>query len=546
MIVFICTILFWGVSQKCFADSTIKVETQTPEFYVNDFANLFTEEQKQEIISKAVELNDTYNGIQVVVSTVETLQGNEIEEYAYSMYNQYGIGKDSMGILILLSTTDRDVRIETGYNMQKYITDSMSGRILDKYGMDYFRTNDFAQGLISVQSGMINEIKEKVPNDWETVENTSINSESAWKVGKAILIIFAIFLGGVPIVFAIINIADIMGNKPKKKSKKELMLEERDNEWKEKLNQKQAEYENSKRKFKNEIANKDDIISRFKNSNLNLEKQISEYEEKLRRIKKIHPNIDKEIQKQIDDENRKKALEWDYSVNTESRLEASELNVNTFKNIIDSYNNLPNEQRVFVKTDIEDIKCKYTQSVILKDIAIAAPIASLILACCNKFQKGDHSNYSEIANVFDKLNDLTDSQKNTIPNNNLSKFMRLYKNSSEDNENYIKAKEVEELVRDTLDRIGTPDRDDLSRLKDAKSHYSNLSDEQKAYFPQKLYDELIRKLREAEDDEAAYRRRKREEAEERRRYNSSSSSSSSSTFHGNGGSSGGGGASRHF
>lgn len=233
-------------------------------------------------------------------------------------------------------------------------------------------------------------------------------------------------------------------------------------------------------------------------------------------------------------------------MNTESRLEASELNVNTFKNIIDSYNNLPNEQRVFVKTDIEDIKCKYTQSVILKDIAIAAPIASLILACCNKFQKGDHSNYSEIANVFDKLNDLTDSQKNTIPNNNLSKFMRLYKNSSEDNENYIKAKEVEELVRDTLDRIGTPDRDDLSRLKDAKSHYSNLSDEQKAYFPQKLYDELIRKLREAEDDEAAYRRRKREEAEERRRYNSSSSSSSSSTFHGNGGSSGGGGASRHF
>lgn len=65
------------------------VREQTNEFYVNDFAGIFTEEQKQEMLNKAKELNDNYNGIQVVVTTVDSLEGHEIENYAYAMYNQY-------------------------------------------------------------------------------------------------------------------------------------------------------------------------------------------------------------------------------------------------------------------------------------------------------------------------------------------------------------------------------------------------------------------------------------------------------------------------
>ena len=41
------------------------------------------------MLNKAKELNDNYNGIQVVVTTVDSLQGHEIENYAYAMYNQY-------------------------------------------------------------------------------------------------------------------------------------------------------------------------------------------------------------------------------------------------------------------------------------------------------------------------------------------------------------------------------------------------------------------------------------------------------------------------
>ncbi len=515
-----------------FVRETIEVEEQTPEFYVNDFANLFTEEQKQEIISKAVELSETYNGIQVVVSTVESIKGNEIEEYAYSMYNQYGIGKDSMGILILLSTTDRDVRIETGYHMQKYITDSMSGRILDKYGMEYFKSDEFAQGLISVQSAMINEIKEIVPADWETIEKNNTSDDSGLMFG------FFIFIFSVAIIIIVYLTVDLneiktffcvifkRPKKPKKKSKLELKLEERDNEWQEKLNQKQEEFSNSKRKLENTIKDKDRNISRMENTNSYLENKISEFEEKFERIKRLHPNIEKEIQKQIDDENMQKALKWDESVRLESQLKANKNNINSLKKVIDSYNNLPNEQKCFVKTDIEDVKNKYMQSIVLKDMAIATPVGALILACCNKFKNGNHSNYSEIAEAYEKYSNLTETQKNLTPNKELvSKFIALYKSASEDNNNYNKAKEAEKTVRDILERVRTPDRDDVTRLRKAKRCYNDLSTAQKEYFPQELYEEVKKKLRKAEEDDDEYQRRKREEEEERR-YSSSDDDSS--------------------
>lgn len=85
--IFIIVLLIPVVANANSYDFSVK--EQTNEFYVNDFAGIFTEEQKQEMLNKAKELNDNYNGIQVVVTTVDSLEGHEIENYAYAMYNQY-------------------------------------------------------------------------------------------------------------------------------------------------------------------------------------------------------------------------------------------------------------------------------------------------------------------------------------------------------------------------------------------------------------------------------------------------------------------------
>ena len=135
-----------------------EVTNATNDFYVNDFAGLFTKQQKADMMEKAVALDKEYGGIQVVVTTVESFADCAIDgknhgafETSYAMYKQYGIGKDDMGILILFSVGDREIYMQTGHEMQIYITDSTAGALQDDYGREYFRNDQFAEGLISLQ-----------------------------------------------------------------------------------------------------------------------------------------------------------------------------------------------------------------------------------------------------------------------------------------------------------------------------------------------------------------------------------------------------------
>ena len=121
--------------------------TPTNEFFVNDFANVLTESDETEIFSKAENLYNACKA-QVVVVTVNSLDGEEIEDYSIGLAREWGIGdkdKDS-GILLLLSVGDREVRIEVGSGLEGALPDSKTGRILDTYGMEHFRNNERTYG----------------------------------------------------------------------------------------------------------------------------------------------------------------------------------------------------------------------------------------------------------------------------------------------------------------------------------------------------------------------------------------------------------------
>ena len=102
-----------------------------------------TDEEKTVLMNNAVKLANEMDGIQVVVSTVNSLEGDTVENYALNMYNKYGIGKNDMGLLILLSTGDRKIRVEVGRAMEGYINDSKAGRFMDKYAIPYLKDNKF-------------------------------------------------------------------------------------------------------------------------------------------------------------------------------------------------------------------------------------------------------------------------------------------------------------------------------------------------------------------------------------------------------------------
>ena len=80
-------------------------------------------------------------GAEVVVATVDFTDGEDIADYAYDLFNKWGIGdkKANNGLLILLSVGAEDYYAEPGVGL----TDVFTGGVLDAMLYDYLE-DDFA------------------------------------------------------------------------------------------------------------------------------------------------------------------------------------------------------------------------------------------------------------------------------------------------------------------------------------------------------------------------------------------------------------------
>ncbi len=145
-------LLFIIIFLLCFKSTfaAMKLPSPTPEFFVNDFANVISAEDEEKILKKTEGLYAaTGNSTQVVVATINSLEGYGIEEYANNLFREWGIGnKDKNdGILILLAVNDRKSRIEVGYGLEGTLPDGKTGGIQDTYMIPYFKENNFSKGL---------------------------------------------------------------------------------------------------------------------------------------------------------------------------------------------------------------------------------------------------------------------------------------------------------------------------------------------------------------------------------------------------------------
>ncbi|HKR82954.1 MAG TPA: TPM domain-containing protein [Terriglobales bacterium] len=86
-----------------------------PTGYVNDFATVIDATTKDQLGALCTELDRKTNA-QIAVVTVRTLAGSSIEDYAFRLFNEWGIGhkEDNRGLLILLSMAEQKYRIEVG------------------------------------------------------------------------------------------------------------------------------------------------------------------------------------------------------------------------------------------------------------------------------------------------------------------------------------------------------------------------------------------------------------------------------------------------
>lgn len=103
----------------------------SPSGYVNDFAGILSEPVRAELNTILTQYAaSTTNEISVV--TVRSLDGDYIENYAEELFQEWGIGssKNNNGVLVLLASEDRQLRIEVGYGLEGAIPDSIADRII--------------------------------------------------------------------------------------------------------------------------------------------------------------------------------------------------------------------------------------------------------------------------------------------------------------------------------------------------------------------------------------------------------------------------------
>ena len=113
---------------------------------VNDFANLLTLDQVEELEASLATLSETYQ-MEVVILTIDDAEGKSSMNYADDFYdtNGYGYGKNHDGVLLLIDMDNRNIWISTSGLSMKYLTDSRIDTILDKV-FNYIADGNYYKG----------------------------------------------------------------------------------------------------------------------------------------------------------------------------------------------------------------------------------------------------------------------------------------------------------------------------------------------------------------------------------------------------------------
>jgi len=132
------------------------IVSQSEEFYVADYSGVLTDGTKQDIIDKNAAL-EHYTGGQIVVVTVEYLDGLFSDEYAVRLMNDWGVGDATKnnGMLLLLATEENKAWLTQGAGIEKVFDSDTINSLLDNYFWDDFDNREFDSAVSSLFAQLV-------------------------------------------------------------------------------------------------------------------------------------------------------------------------------------------------------------------------------------------------------------------------------------------------------------------------------------------------------------------------------------------------------
>ena len=147
---------------------------------VVDQANILSPAVEADLTARLAAVEQR-SGAQIVVATVPSLQGYEIEDYGYRLGRAWGIGQadNDDGVVFLVAPNERRVRIEVGYGLEPVLTDAMSSVILQERVLPRFRDGDIEGGVVAGVDGVISQVSAEPAEAQRRVAEAEAAQESS-------------------------------------------------------------------------------------------------------------------------------------------------------------------------------------------------------------------------------------------------------------------------------------------------------------------------------------------------------------------------------
>lgn len=166
-------ILFLFLSQGIVAQDI--PSPMSPPRLVNDFANIFSETERQALEGTLRTYNDT-TSTQIYVITVKELGGYAVSDYAFRLGEKWKIGQKSKdnGAVILIKPKVGNSRgqafIAVGYGLEARINDAYAGRIVRDRMIPYFKEDNYFGGANAAVETMIKRLSGEFDPEMESQE----------------------------------------------------------------------------------------------------------------------------------------------------------------------------------------------------------------------------------------------------------------------------------------------------------------------------------------------------------------------------------------
>jgi uncharacterized protein len=146
-------------------------------------------------LEQKLKLHEDSTSNQIAILTLPTLEGEPLEDFSIRVVEQWKLGqkgKDN-GVLLLIVTRDRKMRIEVGYGLEGALPDILCSQIIRNEMAPRFRQGDFDGGVNAAVEAIIRAIAGEYTVESTTDAPQELDAGARVLMGLFVFVILGIF-----------------------------------------------------------------------------------------------------------------------------------------------------------------------------------------------------------------------------------------------------------------------------------------------------------------------------------------------------------------